>query len=126
MLHWQRLMTKLQKSRSQLRRDRYRQPDSYRTIALETVVKILTNGILSAAAIAALVKLLPYHQTQRAKLHEIRAEVEQTEERVKQLRANFNRNFDSSQTRTTMKEYSPWVDPNQHRIFLLEESDASN
>ena len=108
------------KSRSERRRKRYRQPDSYRIVAIETAVKILTNGVLSAAAIAALVKLLPYDQTQQAKLHEIRAEIEQTQTRVGQLREDFSRNFDPKQTKTTMKEYSPWVDPNQHKIFLVE------
>ena len=101
-------------------RRRQRQPDSYRTVALESAVKLLINGVLSAAAIAALLKLIPYLQSQQSELQEIQAEVERTRVRVGLLRDNFNRNFDPLQTRTAMKEYSPRVDPKQRRVILLE------
>ena len=101
-------------------RRRQRQPDSYRTVAVESAVKLLINGVLSAAAIAALLKLIPYIQSQQSELQEIQAEVERTRVRVGLLRDNFNRNFDPLQTRTAMKEYSPRVDPKQRRVILLE------
>ena len=101
-------------------RRRQRQPDSYRTVAVESAVKLLINGVLSAAAIAALLKLIPYLQSQQSELQEIQAEVERTRVRVGLLRDNFNRNFDPLQTRTAMKEYSPRVDPKQRRVILLE------
>ena len=101
-------------------RRRQQQPDSYRTVAVESTVKLLINGVLSAAAIAALLKLLPYHQSQQTELQEIRAEVKRTQVRVGLLRDDFSRNFDPQQTRTAMKEYSPRVDPKQRRVILLE------
>ncbi|MGF1480921.1 MAG: hypothetical protein ACFB4I_15785 [Cyanophyceae cyanobacterium] len=109
---------------SRLSRQRHgsRQPESYRAVAVETTIKICINGVLSAAAISALMKLLPYHQTQQAKLQEIHGELDQVEQRVDALRNNFGRNFDPHQTKTVMKEYSPRIDPNQHRVFLLEET----
>ena len=112
-----RSMSKLTPIRS---RRRQRQPDSYRTVAVESTVKLLINGVLSAAAIAALLKLIPYLQSQQTELQEIQAEVERTRVRVGLLRDNFNRNFDPLQTRTAMKEYSPRVDPKQRRVILLE------
>ena len=112
-----RSMSKLTPIRS---RRRQRQPDSYRTVAVESTVKLLINGVLSVAAIAALLKLLPYHQSQQTELQEIRAEVKRTQVRVGLLRDDFSRNFDPQQTRTAMKEYSPRVDPKQRRVILLE------
>jgi uncharacterized membrane protein (DUF106 family) len=79
----------------------------------------VANTILSMAAIAALVKLLPYQLTQQEKLREVRMEVQSTQERVNELRNNFSRNFDPNQTRKVMQEQSPRVDPNQRRIFWV-------
>ncbi|MGK7874958.1 MAG: hypothetical protein AB4426_17155 [Xenococcaceae cyanobacterium] len=102
------------------RRHRHRRHYSHMAVAAEITVKLLVNGVLSAAAIIALAKLLPYHLSQQAKLREVRIEVKDTETRVNQLRENFNRNFDPSQTKIVMQEQSPWVDPNQRRVVLLD------
>jgi hypothetical protein len=88
-------------------------------VAVEIGMKLVVNGILSVAAIAALVRLLPYQFTQQAKLQEIRLEVSETEARVNTLRQNFNRYFDPTQAKKVMQEQSPRLDPNQRRVILL-------
>lgn len=93
----------------------------HRLMAAELITKLVVNGLLSAAAIAAFSKLLPYHLAQQAKLEEIRIELRQTEERVDKLRDNFTISFDSYHSKMVMQQQSPKVDPNQRRIFLLEQ-----
>jgi cell division protein FtsB len=92
---------------------------SDRALAIEIAIKLIANGVLSIAALAALVKLLPYQFLQQAKLQEIRLEVNETEAEVKTLRSNFNRYFDPTQAKKVMQEQSPRLEPNQRRIVLM-------
>lgn len=101
------------------RRRKRHQSKSHQVLAIEITAKLLVNGILSAAAIVALVKLLPYQLLQQEKLQEVRVKVGETETRVNNLRENFSRNFDPSQTKNVMQEQSSRVDPNRRRIFWL-------
>lgn len=91
----------------------------------EIFLKLAFNSVLSIAAIAGLIKLLPYQFLQQQKLKEVRVEVQDTENRVNELRNHWNRNFDPQQTRKIMQEQSPMIDPNQRRIILVQE-DTSN
>jgi cell division protein FtsB len=91
---------------------------NHRGVAVEISIKLLANGILSAAAIVASVKLIPYQISQQAKLQEIRLETTETEARVQALRQNFNRYFDPTQARKVMQEQNPRLSPNQRRIIL--------
>lgn len=93
----------------------------HKIIAAETTTKLVVNGLLSVAAITAGLKLFPYHLQQQAKLKEVRTEVEATETRVNHLRENFSTSFDSTHSKIVMQQQSPRVDPNQRRIFLLEQ-----
>jgi hypothetical protein len=88
-------------------------------VAIELTIKLLVNSLLSLAALAALVKLLPFHLSQQAKLREISIEVGQTEQRVQHLRDNFNRNFDPQEATKIMQEQNPRVDPHQLRVVWL-------
>ena len=103
------------------RRRRYRKRHSnfHKQLAREIKIKLTVNIFLSIVAIATLIKLLPYQLQQQAKLREVRVEVKEIETRVNELRDNFNRNFDPHQTRKIMQEQSPFIDPNQRRIFLV-------
>lgn len=92
---------------------------SDRALAIEIAIKLIANGVLSIAALAALVRLLPYQFSQQAKLQEIRLEVNETEAEVKTLRSNFNRYFDSTQAKKVMQEQSPRLDPDRRRIVLM-------
>ncbi len=110
------LETRRMVPRTQRRQRRH----SYRAVAGETTVKLVVNMVLSAAALAALVQLLPYHLSQQAKLREVRAEVKRTETRVNNLRTDFSRSFDSGQAKSVMQEQSHRVDPNQRQVVLQE------
>lgn len=103
------------------RHQRRQRRHSYQAVAGETTVKLVVNLVLSAAAIAGLVQLLPYHLSQQSKLRELRTEVKRTEERVQGLRADFSRSFDPGQTRNVMQEQSYRVDPNQRQIVFPQE-----
>jgi hypothetical protein len=104
------------------RTQRRQRRHSYQAVAGETTARLVVNLLLCTAAIAGLVKLLPYHLSQQAKLREVRTEVKRTEERVKGLRADFGRTFDSRQTKSVMQEQSYRVDENQHPVVLQDQT----
>lgn len=101
-----------------------RQP-SYRVIAIEATAKLAVNLLLSTAAIATLVQLLPHVTSQRAKLEELRAEVEATEQRVDRLQSEFSRHFDPSQARDIMQEQSTRLDAQKRQILWLDPNKAN-
>ena len=104
-------------------RPRPRHP--HRLIALETTAKLTVNILISTAAVAALVQLLPYQWLQQQKLHEINAEVSQLEGHVNHLRSDFNRYFDPQQAKNIMQEQSHRVDPTQRQVIWLRQHRAS-
>ncbi|MBH8553761.1 hypothetical protein I8751_15570 [Nostocaceae cyanobacterium CENA357] len=120
----------IQKRRVIPRPKRHLRQRSYQVMAMESTVKIVVNFAISAAAISALMQLLPYHWSQQDKLREIRTEVKLTEGRVNSLQAEFSRNFDPSQTKSIMQEQGYRFDPNQRQIVLMDqdgkEIEASN
>ena len=89
----------------------------HQQIELEVKIKLLVNGLLSIASIVAITKLVPYQLSQLEKLEDIRAKTAALETEVQQLRKDFTRNFDSHQTRKIMQEQSPFIAPNQRRIY---------
>ncbi|RAM52764.1 hypothetical protein BLD44_007320 [Mastigocladus laminosus UU774] len=92
---------------------------SYQVMALETTAKIGVNIVISAAAVSALIQLLPYHWSRQAKLQEISTEVRQLEARVNSLNTEFSRNFDPRQAKSIMQEQGYRFDPNQRQIMLI-------
>lgn len=106
--------------RSAPRAGRHPRHRSHGVMVGEIMMKLAVNGVLSAAAIAALSQLLPYHLSQQAKLREIRTEVKKTDKRVSNLRADFSRYFDPRQAKTVMIEQSTRVDPNQRQVVLID------
>lgn len=91
---------------------------SYQVMAVETTAKIGVNIVISAAAISALVQLLPYHWSQQEKLRAIRVDVKQMEERVHDLQAEFSQNFDPRQAKSIMQEEGYRFDPSQRRVVF--------
>jgi hypothetical protein len=120
----------IQKRRVIPRPKRHLRQRSYQVMALESTAKIVVNFAISAAAVSALMQLLPYHWSQQDKLREIRTEVKLMEGRVNSLQADFSRNFDPSQTKSIMQEQGYRFDPNQRQIVLMDqdgkEIEASN
>ncbi len=84
-----------------------------RVLAAEAAIKIGVNGVISSAAIAALVQLLPYSLSQQTKLKEIHTEVDAASVRVDRLKAEFSRYFDPHQTKTIVQEQTNRSEPNQ-------------
>lgn len=103
------------------RTQRRQRRHSHQAVAGETTARLVVNLVLCTAAIAGLVKLLPYHLSQQAKLREVRTEVKRTQERVKGLNADFGRTFDSRQSKSVMQEQSYRVDENQHPVVLQDQ-----
>ncbi|MFB8792221.1 MAG: hypothetical protein U7123_26080 [Potamolinea sp.] len=89
---------------------------SFRSVAGETTAKLVVNVVLSTAALAGLIQLLPYHHTQQTKLREVRDEVQRTEARVNNLRTDFSRSFAPGEARRIMHDQSYRVDPNQRQV----------
>ena len=86
---------------------------------------LAANLLLLLMATTALVKLIPYQQSQQAKLQEIQLAVKQAQARVKGIKAQFNRNFDPKQAGQIMQEQTPWMNPQQHQVILVGERQPS-
>lgn len=95
----------------------------YHHLQVELTIKLILSSFLALGAMTALVKLVPYHFSQQAKLREIDSQVEETEKRVAKLRTELNRNFDPQQSQNLMEEYSPRLSPHQSLIFWLNQEE---
>ncbi|MEM9276278.1 MAG: hypothetical protein AAGA80_25495 [Cyanobacteria bacterium P01_F01_bin.143] len=93
-------------------------------VVAEVSLKLFFSFVIGVVAIGSVIRLVPYHLSQKAKLKEIRSQVEETERRVEILREEMNRNFDSEQTQILMEEYSPNIAPNRSRVFWEENVDS--
>ena len=93
--------------------------NSHRGVTTEISLKLILSWVIALSAIASLCRLLPYHLTQKAKLKELRVQVQETDARVSKLREQLNYNFDPQRTQSLMEEYSSLTAPNQSRIYWL-------
>ncbi|MEP0917384.1 hypothetical protein NC981_11170 [Leptolyngbya sp. DQ-M1] len=112
---------KPRRSRQSARRARPQPVQSasrHRILAAEAIAKLGVNAVISSAAIAALVQLIPQSISQQTKLKEIQAEVQIAETRVTRLKADFNRYFDPQQATAIVQEQTNRADPNQRLIVL--------
>lgn len=105
-----------QKVRSNSRNRRY----PYRGVRTEIGLKLILSWAIAIAAIASLFKLVPYHLSQKAKLKELKIQVQETDARVTELRKELNKNFDPQQTQRLMEESSS-LDADKIRIHFLPE-----
>ena len=92
-------------------------------IVTEVTLKFFFSLVIGIAGVASLVRLIPYHHTQLAKLREIRAQVTETEAKVFKLRQEFQRNFDPQQTQSLIEKYSSLTTPNRVRVFMYDDQD---
>ena len=91
-------------------------------VVAEVSLKLFFSFVIGVVAVGSVIRLVPYHFSQKDKLKEIRSQVKETERRVEILREEMNRNFDSEQTQILMEEYSPNIAPNRSRVFWEEEN----
>ncbi len=89
----------------------------YKAIAYETTAKLIVNVVLSTAAVAALVQLLPYRASQVGKIQELEAAVKSTHHRVQGVQTRFQNFFDPYQARENMQDLTDRVDPLRRRII---------
>ena len=90
-------------------------------ITVEVTAKLVVNILLSAVAISVLARILPYQISQQEKLQEIRTEVQRSEARVNQLRADLNRYFDPQQTQNVLQESQYRIAPQKKQVIWLNE-----
>lgn len=117
--------TRLKSAQGQLPIGQRKHPILPKGLVTETSLKLSFSLVIGVLAVISVVRLVPYHFSQKAKLKEIRSQVEETERRVEILRKELNRNFDSEQTQILMEEYSPHIAPNRSRVFWEEEKQNS-
>lgn len=98
---------------------------SYQIMALETTVKIGVNLAISAAAVSALTQLFPHHWSGQEKLRQVRTEVKTAQERVNNLRAEFDNTFDPRQANSIMQQYGNRIPVNQKQIVLTNNTTAA-
>jgi ABC-type uncharacterized transport system YnjBCD permease subunit len=90
----------------------------YRAIAVEATARLAVNLLLSVAAIAALVQLLPYQTSQNVKLKELKETVKASTNRVDTIQKQFSHYFDPAQVRTVMQEQTNRIDARKYPIVF--------
>ena len=108
------------------RRNSRHRINPHRGVTTEISLKLVLSWVIAISAIASLCRLLPYHLTQKAKLKELRVQVEETDARVSKLREQLNHNFDPQKTQSLMEEYSSLTAPNQSRIYWLQDEESQD
>ena len=117
---------KLDTSRSQLRKSlQHPRKTSETDIITDVSLKLFLSLLVSLVGAISLARLLPYHFAQSAKLKELRAQVEETEHRVKIKRQQLHKNFDSWQTKTLMEEHSPRISKGKVRVLWQKKQPTS-
>jgi hypothetical protein len=100
-----------------------RQYDQYsqaqRRLAREVSAKLVFNTILTIITSASLVRLVPYYLVQQDKLQEVKAEIQDTQDRVNQLNQEFSYYFDTKQSQSLVKKNTVKIAPNERRLFLI-------
>lgn len=91
----------------------------HRSMAIEVSLKIGVNVLISGVALTTLFNMISHRIAQQQKLQELQAEVQVTEQRVNQLKTDFNQAFDPGQERQIVQEQTHFVDPNRTPIVWL-------
>ncbi len=94
-------------------------------IVTETVLKLFFSLVIGVSGLTSLIKLVPYHNAQLAKLKEVRTQVQETQVRVLKLRQELNRNFDPQQTQNLIEEYSSLTVPDRLQVFVRERKNST-
>lgn len=93
-------------------------PQSHTVLALEAIVKISVNALLSTGAIATLLHLMPHRTAQEVKLKELQTAVRAAEQRVQRTSESFSQVFDPANTAVLMQEQSNRIQPGQRQVIL--------
>ena len=88
-----------------------------RAIALESSVKLTVNLLLAIVATTTIAKLVPYYQSQQSRLTTLEESITIAERKNTELRQEFDRNFDPTQTARIMQEQSGLHYANQKKVI---------
>jgi acyl carrier protein phosphodiesterase len=94
----------------------------HRATTVEIATRLSVNVVIGVAAIASLVRLVPYNMAQHSKLKSLNAEVQNLEQQVDVLQSDFVRYFDPQQTQSVMQQESSRVTEGQRRVVWTESS----
>lgn len=110
---------KSRRARTTPQQRKQQQQTHHRLLVMEAGLKIGMNVVISGVALVTLFNIVPHRVAQQQKMQELRTEVQVTEKRVNQLKADFNRAFDPGQERQIAQEQTHFVDPNRTPIVWL-------
>lgn len=99
---------------------------THRALGIETTVKLGINLAIAGISISALTQLVPYYLSGREKLGQLEAEVERTENHVRELRTQFSYYFDPQQAKSIMQQESNLTDPTQKRVVFVKPQTPSS
>lgn len=85
----------------------------------ETLATILVNIILSVAAIASLIKLIPEQSVQASRLNDLNTEVAAREKTVNCLREQFSQSFDLGNSQTASLRDKGLIKSTQRPIRII-------
>ena len=88
-----------------------------KAIAFESSVKLIVNLLLATVAITTIAKLVPYYQSQQARLTTLEDSVQIAESNNTKLRRQFSHNFDPAQASRIMQEQSGMGYPDQKKVI---------
>ncbi|NJL54728.1 hypothetical protein HC928_05680 [bacterium] len=109
-------------SMSRLQKRRGRRPASLQrklarhTPVIEISARLAVNGLLVIVAFGTLSQLVPYLRAQAQRLAQVNEAVETATASNVELKAEFGRYFDPSQTSQLMQEYSGYQSPQQRQV----------
>ncbi|MEM1311593.1 MAG: hypothetical protein AAGF98_19190 [Cyanobacteria bacterium P01_H01_bin.153] len=93
----------------------------FRAVGWELTGRLTVNLMLTLVALAALIKLVPYHQTQRQVLQELEASIATLSAHNSGLRSDFARYFDPAQTSQVLQENGPQDSPQRVPIVWVDQ-----
>lgn len=91
----------------------------HRATAIEVATKLGINLLFAAAALSALVKLIPANLEQQEDLQRLQVEVDEATSKVVILQADFDRHFDPQQAMNVMQEQNIRFNPKQRQVVWL-------
>lgn len=92
---------------------------------LELSAAIAVNLALATVAIAALSRLIPYHQQEQERLRELSLELRDATERVDGLRHTLAKTMDARQSGAAMERREGWLAPGQVLVLPVEQAPSS-
>lgn len=92
----------------------------HRSQAIESLAMAGVNLFLVGIAVVSLVQLLPQAFLDKAKLNALQTELKQTQQRVSELQANYQRDSDPQQFNRIAQEENNLIAPNQRRVVWLQ------